>query len=44
MQRCYIGVDWADQAHAFWVVDERGERVWHTEVEETEEGLSEVSE
>lgn len=43
MQRCYIGVDWADQAHAFWVVDERGERVWHAEVEETEEGLSEVS-
>ena len=42
MQRCYIGVDWADQAHALWVVDERGERVWSTEVEETEEGLSEL--
>ncbi len=28
MQRCYIGVDWADQAHALWVLDERGERVW----------------
>ena len=42
MQRCYIGVDWADQAHALWVVDERGERVWSTQVDETEEGLSEL--
>jgi len=42
MQRCYIGVDWADQAHELWVVDERGEQVWSAQVEETEEGLSEL--
>jgi hypothetical protein len=42
MQRCYIGVDWADQTHALWVVDERGEQVWGTDVQETEEGLSEL--
>ena len=42
MQRCYIGVDWADQAHALCVVDERGEQVWSTQVDETEEGLSEL--
>ena len=42
MQRYDIGVDWADQAHALWVVDERGERVWSAQVEETEDGLSEL--
>ena len=42
MQRCYIGVDWANQAHVLWVVDERGEQVWSAQVDETEEGLSEL--
>ena len=23
----YLGVDWADQTHAVWVVDERGTKI-----------------
>jgi len=25
--RYYLGVDWADQTHAIWVVDEHGTKV-----------------
>jgi hypothetical protein len=25
--RYYLGVDWADQTHAVWVVDERGTKI-----------------
>jgi transposase len=39
--RYYLGVDWADQTHAVWVVDERGTKVAMRTVAHTVEGLSE---
>lgn len=39
--RYYLGVDWADQQHAVWVVDERGSKVTARAVPHTAEGLSE---
>jgi transposase len=39
--RYYLGVDWADQTHAVWVVDERGTKVAVRTVPHTAEGLSE---
>jgi transposase len=39
--RYYIGVDWADQAHAVWVGDETGAPVLAQTVAHTVEGLSE---
>ena len=39
--RYYLGVDWADQTHAVWVVDERGTKVTMRTVPHTAEGLSE---
>src|SRR5437879_6711743 len=39
--RFYLGVDWADQTHAVWVVDERGTKVAKRTVPHTAEGLSE---
>src|SRR4029453_3598584 len=39
--RYYVGVDWADQTHAVWVVDERGTKVAMRTVPHTAEGLSE---
>ena len=39
--RYYLGVDWADQRHAVWVVDESGTKVAGRTVPHTVEGLSE---
>ena len=39
--RYYLGVDWADQTHAVWVVDEHGTKVTTRMVPHTAEGLSE---
>src|SRR3989442_2733664 len=39
--RYYLGVDWADQTHAVWVVDERGTKLTARAVPHTAEGLSE---
>ena len=39
--RYYLGVDWADQTHAVWVVDERGTKLTARTVLHTAEGLSE---
>ena len=39
--RYYLGVDWADQTHAVWVVDERGTKITARTVPHTAEGLSE---
>jgi Transposase len=39
--RYYLGVDWADQAHAVWVVEERGIKITARAVPHTAEGLSE---
>jgi len=39
--RYYLGVDWADQTHAVWVVEERGTKVTMRTVPHTAEGLSE---
>jgi transposase len=39
--RYYLGVDWADQTHAIWVVDERGTKVAGHPVPHTAEGLAE---
>lgn len=41
MERHYLGLDWGDESHAVWVVDERGERVWAGQVEQTAEDLAE---
>ena len=38
--RYYIGVDWADQAHAVWVEDEAGRLVHSASVAETAEGFA----
>lgn len=40
MERYYLGLDWADEAHAVWVVNERDEKVWAGKVEQTAEGLA----
>jgi|SRR4030095_14797156 hypothetical protein len=39
--RYYLGVDWADQTHAVWVVDEQGAKVASRTVPHTAAGLSE---
>jgi hypothetical protein len=39
--RYYIGVDWADTAHAIWVEDEQGDRVLTRAVPHTAEGFAE---
>src|SRR5206468_9884284 len=39
--RYYLGVDWADQTHAVWVVDECGTKITARTVPHTAEGLSE---
>jgi len=39
--RYYLGVDWADQAHAVWGVDEAGQKVTARTVPHTADGLSE---
>lgn len=41
MKRYYLGVDWADEAHAVWVGDEAGAPVAEMQVEQTAGGLSE---
>src|SRR5437879_13744753 len=37
--RYYLGVDWADQTHAVWVVDERGTELNARTVPDTVEGM-----
>jgi hypothetical protein len=39
--RYYLGVDWADQTHAVWVVDETGSKLTAGAVAHTAEGLRE---
>jgi hypothetical protein len=39
--RYYLGVDWADQTHAVWVVEEDGTKIAARTVPHTAEGLSE---
>jgi len=39
--RYYLGVDWADQTHAVWVVDETGSKLTAGAVAHTAEGLGE---
>ena len=39
--RYYVGVDWADQTHAVWVVNEHGTKTAARTVPHTAEGLSE---
>src|SRR4030095_11540186 len=39
--RDYLGVDWADQTHAVWVVDESGMKITARAVAHTAEGLGE---
>lgn len=39
--RYYLGVDWADQEHAVWGVDEAGQKVTARTVPHTADGLSE---
>ena len=42
MKRYYVGVDWADRVHQFYVGDENGEKVAEMKVEETPEGMAEL--
>ncbi len=39
--RYYLGVDWADQEHAVWGLDEAGQKVTARTVPHTADGLSE---
>src|SRR5262245_62576248 len=39
--RYYLGVDWADQTHAVWVVEESGSKITARAVSHTTEGLGE---
>ncbi len=39
--RYYLGVDWADQTHAVWVVDADGTKMAARTVPHTADGLSE---
>ena len=39
--RYYLGVDWADQTHAVWVVDEGGTKIAARTVPHTAAGVSE---
>ena len=38
--RDYLGVDWADQTHAVWVMEERGTKITARAVPHTAEGLN----
>jgi len=42
VKRYYVGVDWADRVHQFYVGDENGEKVAEMKVEETPEGMAEL--
>jgi transposase len=41
MEHYYLGLDWADEIHAIWVVDEKGSKVWAGKVKQTPEDLAE---
>ena len=43
MERYYLGLDWGDEVHAVWVVNEGGEKVWAGQVKQTAEGLGEFA-
>ncbi len=43
MERYYLGLDWGDEIHAVWVVDEKGEKVWAGQVKQTAEALGEFA-
>jgi transposase len=42
LQRYYLGVDWADQSHQFWVGDQQGKKVVEITVEQSPKGMSEL--
>jgi transposase len=42
LQRYYLGVDWADQSHQFWVGDPQGKKVAEMTVEQSPKGMSEL--
>jgi transposase len=42
LQRYYLGVDWADQSHQFWVGDPQGKKVAEMAVEQSPKGMSEL--
>ena len=37
MARYYLGLDWADEIHAVWVVNEEGKKVWAGQVKQRAE-------
>ncbi len=39
--RYYLGVDWADQEHAVWAIDEAGQKIMARTVPHTAEGMNE---
>ncbi|MBW1764148.1 MAG: IS110 family transposase [Deltaproteobacteria bacterium] len=41
MSRYYLGLDWGDEGHAVWVVDEGGEKVVSMKVAQSFEGVGE---
>ena len=41
MKRYYVGVDWADQEHQVYVVDEDGKKIMERKVPQSTEGLAE---
>ena len=43
MQRRYLGIDWADRAHAVWVDDAEGRKVLVRQVAHTATGLAELA-
>jgi len=43
MERYYLGLDWGDEAHAVWVVNEEGEKVWAGQVKQKAEELGEFA-
>jgi transposase len=43
MERYYLGLDWGDQSHAVWVVNEAGDKVWAGQVKQRAEELGEFA-
>jgi transposase len=40
MERYFLGLDWADEVHAIWVINEKADKVWEGKVKQTPDDLA----
>jgi hypothetical protein len=43
VERYYLGLDWGDEVHAVWMVDDKGQKVWSGQVKQTTGELGEFA-